>query len=104
MRNYEIIYIVHPDLDESAFKKLNNLVTSWIKDGGGKISKTDVWGKRKMAYAIRKQGEGQYVLLQVEMDPSFGSELERQLGLQESILRYLMVTLEAEDENQLPVE
>lgn len=104
MRNYEITYIVHPDLDDNAFKKLNGLVSSWIKDGGGKITKTDIWGKRKMAYAIRKQGEGQYVLLQVEMEPSFGRELERQLGLQESVLRYLIVAAEAEDESQLPVE
>jgi small subunit ribosomal protein S6 len=104
MRNYEITYIVHPDLDDSAFKKLNDLIGSWIKDGGGKITKSDVWGKRKMAYAIRKQDQGQYVLLQVEMDPSFGSELERQLGLQESVLRYLIVAVEAEDEAELPVE
>jgi len=104
MRNYEITYIVHPDLDETAFKKLNDLVSSWIKDGGGKITKSDIWGKRKMAYAIRKQDEGQYVLLQVEMARSFGSELERQLGLQESVLRYLIVAVEAEDESQLPVE
>jgi len=98
MRNYELTYIIHPDLDESAFKKLNDLIASWIKDGGGKITKTDVWGKRKMAYAIRKQGEGQYVLLQIEMDPSFGSELERQLGLQESVLRFLIVAVEVEEE------
>jgi len=104
MRNYEITYIVHPDLDDSAFKKLIDLIGSWIKDGGGKITKSDVWGKRKMAYAIRKQDQGQYVLLQVEMDPSFGSELERQLGLQESVLRYLIVAVEAEDEAELPVE
>ncbi len=99
MRNYEITYIVHPDIEEAAFKKLNDQVAKWIKDGGGKITNTDIWGKRKMAYAIRKQSEGQYVLLKADMEPSFGSELERQLGLQESVLRYMIIAAEAEDED-----
>ena len=98
MRTYELTYIIHPDLDESAFKALSDQIAGWIKDGGGKITKTDVWGKRKMAYEIRKQGEGQYVHLSVEMDPSFGSELERQLRLQESVLRYLIVAVEEQEE------
>lgn len=98
MRTYEITYIVHPDLDESAFKQLNKQVATWIKDGGGKVNKTDIWGKRKMAYAIRKQSEGQYVVLQAELPPAFGAELERQFGIQESVLRYLIVSADEESE------
>ena len=100
MRTYELTYIIHPDLDETAFKKLNDQIAKWIKDGGGKISKSDIWGKRKMAYAIRKQSEGQYVLLNIEMEASFGSELERQLGLQESVLRFMLIAAEVEEESE----
>lgn len=98
MRKYEITYIAHPDLDEAAFKKLNDQVSDWIKDGGGKITKTDIWGTRKLAYPIRKLTVGQYVLLQTELETSFVAELERQFGLQESVMRFLIVSAEEEDE------
>jgi len=98
MRNYELTYIIHPDLDDSAFQALNEQIASWISDGGGKIGKSDIWGKKKMAYEIRKQSEGNYVHLQVEMDPSLGAEIERQLQLQESVLRYLIIAVEIEEE------
>ena len=97
MRTYEVIYIVHPDLDDSSFKQINDQMQSAIKDNGGTISKADIWGKRKMAYPIRKQSEGQYVLLHTEMDPAFCAELERQLRLQESVMRFLII---ATDEDQ----
>jgi small subunit ribosomal protein S6 len=94
MRKYEVTYIVHPDLDAEAFKSLNSQVEGWIKDGGGKVEKADVWGKRKMAYKIKKQGEGQYVLLHTQMQPAFCINLERQFGLQESVLRFLIVAID----------
>lgn len=90
MRKYEVAFIVHPDLDETAFKEVQERVKSWITDAGGKVTKIDLWGKKKMAYEIRKQAEGQYVLFETEMLPSFCSELERNLQLQESILRYMV--------------
>ncbi len=97
MRTYEVIYIVHPDLDDSSFKHINDQVQSAIKDSGGKISKADIWGKRKMAYPIRKQKDGLYVLLYTEMDPAFCTELERQLRLQESVMRFQIIATD-EDE------
>jgi small subunit ribosomal protein S6 len=96
MRKYEVTYIAHPDLDAEAFKTLNGQVEGWIKDAGGKIEKADVWGKRKMAYKIRKQGEGQYVLLHAEMEPTVCLTLERQFGLQESVMRFLIVAVDEE--------
>lgn len=98
MRNYEVTYIVHPDLDKDAFKALNDQVKAWIKDGKGKVDKTDIWGKRKLAYPLRKQSEGQYVHLKAQLDPTFCAQLERQFNLQESVMRYLIVA--AEDEEQ----
>jgi small subunit ribosomal protein S6 len=95
MRKYEVAYIVHPDLDETAFKEVQERVNSWISDAGGKVTNVDLWGKKKLAYEIRKQTEGQYVLINTEMPPSFCAELERNMQLQESIMRY-MVTLATE--------
>jgi small subunit ribosomal protein S6 len=98
MRPYEVTYIAHPDLDAEAFNQLNTQVQAWITEGGGKVEKTDVWGKRKLAYQIRKQSEGQYVLLHTQMDPAFCSQLEHQFRLQESVMRFLIVAVDEEAE------
>ncbi len=92
MRNYELVFIVHPELEESAFKELVDRVQAWITEAGGKILKVDIWGKRQLAYPIRKQVEGQYVLVQSQFEPSHCEELERNLRIQEPILRYLVTT------------
>jgi small subunit ribosomal protein S6 len=90
MREYELTIIVHPDLDENALKDVVTRVQGWIVDSGGSVNKTDLWGKRRLAYAIRKQREGQYVLFDVNMAPKFGSELERNLRLYEPVMRFLL--------------
>lgn len=90
MRAYELVFVVHPELDDSAFKELIERIKSWITDAGGQVTKTDLWGKRRLAYPLRKQIEAQYVLLQVQMAPSFCAQLERNLRLQEYVLRYLL--------------
>lgn len=94
MRNYELVFIVHPELEDSAFNEIVDRVQSWITDGGGKVLKVDIWGKRQLAYPIRKQTEGQYVLVQSQIEPSRCAELERNLNIQEPILRYLLTTTE----------
>ncbi len=94
MREYELVFIVHPDLDENATQEIVNRVTGWITDGGGKVEKVDPWGKRKLAYEIQKQKEGQYFLLQTQMEPSSIAELERNLRYLEPILRHLIIVVE----------
>jgi small subunit ribosomal protein S6 len=90
MREYELTIIVHPDLDENALKDVVARVQGWIVDSGGSVNKTDLWGKRRLAYAIRKQREGQYVMFDVNMTPKYGSELERNLRLYEPVMRFLL--------------
>ncbi len=90
MRSYEIVIIVHPDLDEKAFTDVLDRVQSWITDADGKVTKVDLWGKKKLAYEIRKQTEGQYVILYADMNPLFCTELERNLQLNEPIMRFMI--------------
>jgi small subunit ribosomal protein S6 len=94
MRAYELVFIVHPDLDDTAFKDVVQKVSGWITDSGGAVEKVDVWGKRRMAYMIRKQKEGQYVLMNTQMEPSFCVELERNLRFLEPVMRFLVTTVE----------
>jgi small subunit ribosomal protein S6 len=96
MRKYEVIFIIHPDLDDTSFEEIVERVKEWINEAGGKVDKVDLWGKRKLAYPIRKQLEGQYVLLNTEMPPTFFSELERNLRLLESVMRFIIVQQEEE--------
>jgi small subunit ribosomal protein S6 len=91
MRNYELIVIIQPDLDETAVTGVIEKVQGWISDSGGTVAKVDIWGKRRMAYAINKRQEGQYVLLEVNMKPTFSSELERNLRFLEPIMRYSLI-------------
>lgn len=91
MRDYELILIVHPDLDENGFNDVVNRVGGWITSSGGQVTKTELWGKRHLAYPIKKLTDGQYVLFHLTMAPSFGAELERNLGFLEPVLRFSLV-------------
>lgn len=91
MREYELTYIVHPDLDENALKDVIEKTSSWITESGGEVLKIDLWGRRKLAYPIRKQNEGQYVYTEVKMEPQFCRQLERNLRLLEPVMRYLLI-------------
>jgi small subunit ribosomal protein S6 len=94
MREYELVVIFHPDLDENAMTELIKRISSWITEDGGELIKTDIWGRREMAYLIRKQKYGQYVLFHSKMDPKLGTTLERNLGFLEPVMRYLIVAKE----------
>jgi small subunit ribosomal protein S6 len=94
MRNYELVCIIHPDLDENAFKGIVEKVSGWVTEAGGSVDKVDVWGRRRMAYTIRKQREGQYVLLYLSMLPSAAAGLERNIRFQEPIMRSMLTLVE----------
>lgn len=94
MREYELMVIIHPDLDETAVGDVLTRINNWISESGGEIVKTDHWGKRTLAYPIRKQHQGQYVLLHTKMAPTFGATLERNLGYLEPVMRYMIVAKE----------
>jgi len=91
MRNYELVFIIQPDLDENAVKGLVEKVQGWITEAGGSIAKIDNWGKRRLAYQINKRREGQYVLFEMQIPTTYSAELERNLRFQEPIMRFSII-------------
>ena len=94
MREYELVFIIHPDLDENATNEVVERVKGWITEAGGTIDKVDPWGKRKLTYPIRKQNEGQYFLFNTQMAPTFIVDLERNLRFVEPIMRFLITVVD----------
>ena len=94
MNRYEMIYIIDADLEEAARKELTEKVSALITANGGEIEKVDeTWGKRRLAYAIDYKTEGWYVLVNFNAPAELPRELERNLQINENILRYLVVKL-----------
>jgi small subunit ribosomal protein S6 len=94
MRNYEVALIAHPDLNDEAVTGLIDRLKGWIAAGGGTVGSIDQWGRRRLAYRIRKQQEGQYIFVPAQMPPTATRELERNLRLTEPILRFLITQAE----------
>ena len=89
LRPYEILVIVDPrPTDEEAAALLEQLGEQ-LKTLGGEVTKVDNWGKRRLAYDIRRQREGTYAVFEVSAEPSTVKEFERQLRLNENVLRFL---------------
>ena len=95
MNRYEMIYIIDTGLEETARKELIEKVSTLIENNGGEIEKVDeTWGKRRLAYAINYKTEGWYVLVNFKAPAELPRELERNLQINENVLRYLVVRLE----------
>ena len=94
MNRYEMIYIIDTGLEEAARKELIEKVSALIEKNGGEIEKVDeTWGKRRLAYAIDYKTEGWYVLVTFKAPVELPRELERNLQINENVLRYLVVKL-----------
>ena len=90
MRNYELVCIFQPELDETAFKGAVERVSNWVTEAGGSVDKVEIWGRRRLAYQIRKQTEGQFVLLNITLNPKATSGLERNIRYLETVLRHML--------------
>lgn len=93
MRKYELICIIQPDLDETAFNGILDRVKGYISDAGGSVDKVDVWGRKRLAYPIRKQREGQYVLMNLSLPSKTTADLERNLRFIEPVMRHMLVVV-----------
>lgn len=98
MRNYELALIADPEMDDKTLPELEKKVNAWIEEAGGKVLNIDRWGKRRLAYAIQKRNEGHYFIIQLEMPPQAGVEIEREIRLNEQILRYMISSVEPPSE------
>lgn len=94
MRDYELAFIVRPNIDEQGVTAVVDKVSQFVKSGSGEVTSIDVWGRRTLAYPIKNHREGIYVLFQAKISPSAITELERNLKLSEEIIRYLLVKTE----------
>lgn len=94
MRKYEIIFIAHPDLDEENLNGVIDTVKGWIEASKGEVVAVDNWGKKRMAYRIRKQRDGQYVMITANLEPASVKELNRNMRFVEAIMRSMITVVE----------
>ena len=87
MRHYELMVILDPDLEERTIAPSLDTFLNVIRNGGGTVEKVDVWGRRRLSFEIDKKTEGIYAVVDLNADPAVMKELDRQLNLNESILR-----------------
>ena len=87
MRTYEMVVILDPSVDERTVSGTFEKLVQVVPAEGGTVDNVDVWGKRKFAYEIDKKSEGIYIVLTFTAEPATAQELDRQLGLNESVLR-----------------
>ena len=91
MRRYETLYILHPELSEEQRQPLFDKLTGLMSADHGMLVKLDEWGNRKLAYEIKKQTRGYYVLMEFCGDGPLVKEIERNMRLDDRILKYLTV-------------
>ncbi len=91
MREYELAFIVNPNIEGEGVTQVVDKVSQLIKTGNGEVASIDVWGRRSLAYAINDYKEGTYILLKTTMPPASLSEFERELKLTDQIIRYMLI-------------
>jgi len=87
MRSYELMVILDPDLEERTVAPSLDTYLNVVRNDGGSIDNIDIWGRRRLAYEIEKNAEGIYAVVTLQAEPATVKELDRQLGLNESVLR-----------------
>jgi small subunit ribosomal protein S6 len=93
-RTYEILFIADPNLGEPEVDALTTQVEGYVEKEGGKIQKVEKWGKKRLAFVVKKHREGYYVLLVVDGSSALVHEVERRLRVTEGIIRHLAVRID----------
>ena len=93
MNKYEVVYIIDPAVEEEARKALIARFNDLIANNGGTVEKVEEWGKRRLAYAIDYKTEGYYVLVNFQAEAELPKELERNLQISDSVIRYQVIRL-----------
>ena len=96
MNQYEVMYVLDPALDDSARAEMISRFSDLVVKNGGEVDRIDEWGKRRLAYVIRYKNEGYYVLMYIKGPSELPRELERNMRIADSVLRYLVIRYEGE--------
>ena len=96
MNQYEVMYVIDPTLEDSARTELINRFSELVKKNGGEVDRVDEWGKRRLAYAIQYKTEGYYVLMYIKAPAELPREIERNMQISDSVLRYMVIRFEGE--------
>jgi len=94
MRNYELVFIIHPEIDEDTAPELIERVENLIERNEGKVTNVERWGMRRLAYTIKGQDEGSYVLMHFELEPQRVKAVEQGLKLIEDVIRHMITRRE----------
>ena len=94
LRHYELMIILDPETDEGTLAPTLEKMLKVVPDAGGSVDNVDVWGKRRLAYEIQKRSEGVYVVVDLHATTETAKELDRQLGLNETVLRTKLMRVE----------
>ena len=94
MNQYEVMYVIDTQLEDQARSELINRFSNLVAQNGGTVDRVDEWGKRRLAYAINYKTEGYYVLMYVTAPSELPRELERNMQIADSVLRYLVIRFE----------
>ena len=94
MRNYEMMYVIKPDLDEEKTTAVVEKFSALITNNGGEISSVDKWGKRRLAYEIQDYREGIYILVNFKGEAGTAHELDRVMKITDEILRFMILSKE----------
>ncbi|MCF6285086.1 MAG: 30S ribosomal protein S6 [Candidatus Hydrogenedentes bacterium] len=101
MRTYEALYICTPELEEGDIQTVSQEVDNLVTSNGGSIVRSEIWGKRKLAYMVKKYSEGTYILARFQAPPDFVKKLEQWFKLSDSVFRYMVVHF---DDHMLRIE
>ena len=94
MALYEHVFLARQDLAQAQVDQLAEMATKIVEDGQGKVVKTETWGLRSLAYRIAKNRKAHYVMLEIDAPTGVVAELERQLGINEDIIRFMTVRVD----------
>jgi len=98
MSFYENVFIARQDVSATQVEALADIFANLVGEHGGKVTKREYWGLRNLTYRIKKNRKGHYVLFNLDAPPAAVSELERNMRINEDVLRYLTVRVEALEE------
>lgn len=94
MRDYELVVVIDPEIDEEKLSATLDRISQFVTTRGGEVIDVDRWGKRKLAYPIKRRSEGDYVITHFRLEPAQAAELEAGLRLSEEVLRHLLIRSE----------